>query len=1537
MKWKKGDDSYNLRQLIETSVKNMERNFPGLANLEYNIEHGEFIETKSGKPVGDDQVEQLTSDTGGGIEAAKVGSATAKRAAFFSSLLREVHRRELVQDVFKPGQLERLTKSLRQTLYSQSTINEPRSKAGVSVSAVEKILAPEKLAINDKVGLRLKVVADHSGLPEPIQRQIKPGKVVRGVMSEGVVYIVAGNHKTTKEALITFAHEVVGHVGMEQVIGPEWANVADKIKWLHKTGNKRFKKIMDEVHSRYGNQLDEITETQEFIAVAVEHQIKDGVIGALLKKIRAAIRRFLKSIGITRPFAASDLDIIIQQSRDYLRTGKSESSNSNYVIPNEDLFSQQHVLSSQTSITKIEYDINVIENSIGVKKASFNMYAKPKKRKEHNKQLEIEIKELEQRKKELEKAKAQAVREFDSIPDSVKKSMVKAYNAYYEDEFKQKINDKQHEIDSYRIRKDSETEPYNINNLNLVISEKEAELKKFIESHKQNITDINEILSPQLSDRSLAAAMKVLAKHEGWTVNEVKGGEGRYFTLSKKLPESEIIYDEGNVLEDTIRIGVRTSDHSRTSAWGHPEFGKSDVHINLAPKTGGFEKGGKDNEYFYADNWESMLWKLRNVTVKNSKYDHPQLVYKDDPTETPLALFSQENKAQATATKSRGKIKTWLKRNLTKEGLLNKATFEIKLKSDAMKNVGEEEIAYFVHDFEKQLKRFYGKKYNDFSEQDTDLLYGYLTGEKLVKVPVNVQESLDNMRSYLDSLSGEMIKALDDLVQIAVDELSLNQKEAYSEYLDTNGASGKLPERIGNLLVLQQTISGNIGTYLNRSYQAFDDPNWKEKALKDTKVVEEAKAFIRDNNPTLTDSEVTGAVRAILQSAKDSGNFMSLIAKGTKVGSKDVSIIKKRKDVPAPIRKLLGEYRDPKLNFARSASKMQWFLANHYFLKNLRETGLNTFLFKRPTGEYDTQVAGASSETMNPLNGLYTTEEFIQGMEDILDKFDGSDLMRQLIRFNSFIKYGKTILSPTTQARNFMSAYFFRIMNGHFSLKYDIKAFKATKADLFTHEKKWQEYINDLIGLGVLHDNPYASELKAALEDAIEVNVYKKGMTQPARKFLSWMQRVYQVGDDFHKIVGFENELRSQLKRGLSRDAARKAAAYRIRNGYPTYSMVPRAIKKLRRWPLIGTFVSFPYEIIRTAYNQFGFLKEDLQANKVAAAKRILGMSIASSAAYAASKLSMILMGMDDEDDEAVRAQLPEWSRNSNLYYIGYDEDGLPIYMDLSYLDPYTYLKKPITALMNGNNSGIDKKVMDALDEMAEPFIGTDIAAGALLEIWSNKKESGGKIYNEEDSGYRIAQDILNHARKATQPGVISNLERTVLAIQGESTPSGRQYKVKDEALAWIGFRVGTLNLNQSMIYKAYGFSDAKRSATRLLSQVAGSQQKTSEKDMKNAFSRMINARKRAYLKMIKLVNGARSLGVSDADIRRSLRSARISKKDIRYILRGEVPDWKMSSRFIKSASDRAVVSAPSPERKNEIKKEMIKRRRYIRDLERNQ
>ncbi len=888
------------------------------------------------------------------------------------------------------------------------------------------------------------------------------------------------------------------------------------------------------------------------------------------------------------------------------------------------------------------------------------------------------------------------------------------------------------------------------------------------------------------------------------------------------------------------------------------------------------------------------------------------------------------NEADPTAMEG---VAKFVKRHFTKEGLLNDEAFEAKIKSDSLKKAGEEDISFVVHKFEEAMnKAFDTKNYVSIPEAQLTKVNDYLQG-KAARLPADLKEILDGMRVYLDRLSAGMQKAMVDMMMIQRAKLTPEDNAAFEAFIKGE-PDGYVPASIRSHFEMHQTISKNMGTYMNRSYEAFDNDKWKNKALKNKDLIKRAEDYIAERNPDLIPEEVHGAVRAILQAAKDKGNFFSFISGGTKYGTKDVTMLTNRKDVPDIIRELLGEYLDPRINFVRSTTNMYNYLANHEFLMQLRTRGLGIFMFERPIGKFDKRIAAKGAETMNPIDGLYTTEEFIQGMEDMRDAIEGGAVMRSFIRLNSAVKYGKTILAPTTQARNFMSAAMFSVMNGHFDWSHGQKAFKAAQSDLFTKDEKWRKYLNNLIQLGVLHDNPRAEELRHALEDFMNIDIYSKGPTKSLRRFLNFMQRLYQVGDDFWKIIGFENEVKLQMESGKPRKDAETKAAYRIRNGYPTYSMVPRAVKMVRRWPLIGTFVSFPYEIVRTTANQVRFLKEDVMAgNAKMAARRTLGMAMATSISATLSYMSMVMMGLGSDDDEAVRSLAAPWVRNSQLIYLGYDESGYPKYIDFSYFDPYTYLKKPITAILNKNNEGIDKKVLDALTEFLEPFIGVDIAAGALMEIYSNKRAgTGTKIYNEEAPTDEIAMAMIDHFRKAAQPGVVSNAERMMKAIRGETSASGKEYKIEDEAAALVGFRMGTLNVPQSIYYKTLEFKDVKSSATQQLNKVVGRGTKVTEKDIKRGFNGMMAARKKGFTEMIKMVNAAEKLGVKKSVINRVLKAAKVNKSDIRYILAGRIPPWRMTSSFMDAAQTRSLATA-NKENRTKIREDFYKRKKYVYEL----
>jgi len=212
------------------------------------------------------------------------------------------------------------------------TSAEARPSAGLSVSEVEKAIGSAVLGVNSAVGLQVRVVASGTDLP-PAART---NRRVHGVLApDGVVYLVADNIPDARAARITFAHEVIGHVGIEQVI-EDWPSVVERVRWLVRSGNARAKEIDASLQKRYPG-ADPATYAREFIALAAERK-HAGPLAGLMSRIRAAVRKFLEKIGLAGIMPDAEIDLWLANSEKYLRTGKGGRER---VSPSAMSFSQQ--------------------------------------------------------------------------------------------------------------------------------------------------------------------------------------------------------------------------------------------------------------------------------------------------------------------------------------------------------------------------------------------------------------------------------------------------------------------------------------------------------------------------------------------------------------------------------------------------------------------------------------------------------------------------------------------------------------------------------------------------------------------------------------------------------------------------------------------------------------------------------------------------------------------------------------------------------------------------------------------------------------------------------------------------------------------------------------------------------------------------------------------------------------------------------------------------------------------------------------------
>lgn len=860
-----------------------------------------------------------------------------------------------------------------------------------------------------------------------------------------------------------------------------------------------------------------------------------------------------------------------------------------------------------------------------------------------------------------------------------------------------------------------------------------------------------------------------------------------------------------------------------------------------------------------------------------------------------------------------------IKRQLKPGGLLPGNIFKLKIERDGEFNAHELEASVRVQALHDAVEAAFKKPYEELHPEIKARINSALRGEPQTKpLPKEIGDALAKMREHITRLS------VAHLEQLHADAKRLIEEG------DEPAADAKAR--------LIETIMGNLDTYLHRSYKAFDDPDWPNKVRRlHPEIYEAAVTYLAKG---YADGEAPGAEHFEL--ARKKANLM--LEEGTafdsvgafiaesKLGAKDLGIIKKRKDIAPEIRALLGEYEDAPVNYVKSATKMTRLVFNHAFLTKMREAGFAAGLFSQARNtnlDHNKQIAGEASEVYAPLNGLYTSHEFHQALVDALGREQMAWWYRAIVTANGLVKYGKTVLSPTTAMRNFYSAMFFSLANGHFNFGHGKRFSWST---YFKSQDTGLEYFAKLRRLGVVYDSPYAGEMMALLKDSrLDETVFNWKPFKWGRAAVDFAQRFYGFGDDLWKIIGFENEKRLLLsaRPGLTEEAAEKEAAERIRNTYPTYSMTPRFINSLRRFPLMGTFVSFPAEIIRTSYhivNNYARDVRDYGFKSRLVQQKTLGLIIATSAMAAIQAISRAIAGVDDDEEEALRLLSPEWQKNSNLMYLGRDKNGALQTMDMSFLDPYGYWKRPINAVLQ--NQPLDEAIKSGARDVLAPFFGQGIAFGAIMDAAMNKKDSGGRVFNPEDDAARQAWDIAGHIGKAVQPGVINNITRLHDAAVGRVTASGRRFDVGDELAGLVGFRWGTFEPRTALYYQTFGFLDRKRDSAKLLTEAMRDPNKVTDEELREAFDRSMKARERAYNDIIKVANAAKASGMSVLQVQLTLKNSGVSQDDARDIARGKVPAWRYTKGSGRGAIKKAQVLFDK-----EVADEFKRREAFVRGL----
>ena len=555
----------------------------------------------------------------------------------------------------------------------------------------------------------------------------------------------------------------------------------------------------------------------------------------------------------------------------------------------------------------------------------------------------------------------------------------------------------------------------------------------------------------------------------------------------------------------------------------------------------------------------------------------------------------------------------------------------------------------------------------------------------------------------------------------------------------------------------------------------------------------------------------------------------------------------------------------------------------------------------------------------------------------------------------------KTILSPVTHIRNFVSAGAFAAANGILPAA-DPAAIKQAYQALQTGLKgtrQQNELYQELLELGVVNSNVRLGDLSRLLKDVNfgETMTSENGLRllmKPLSKLKSVSQDLYTAEDDFWKIYSWAIEKKrledSFLKAGITRGQyfkrngvdiklddkfLKEEAADIIRNNIPNYDYVSDFVQGLRKLP-IGNFVSFPAEIARTGTNivrrALREINEEITLANGTVVKpfqgigytRLFGFTTTVAAVPMATTAAFqALYDVTDEEREAIRRFAAQWSKNSTLLPIKDKETGDFKYVDFSHANAYDTLIRPLQAVVNAVQDGrtdedgmmddFAKGLFTAMSEFGQPFISEAIWTEAALDIIARggRTRDGFQVYSEQDNSGDRNSKIMSHLVKAQMPFSFDQLKRLDRSLKenrvftkSKFDKYGQDFEFGDEFGGLFGFRAVSINPGRTMNFKVAEFQQGIRDSRSLFTRATLKGGPIEPREVVDAY---INANRAMFGVKKNLradINAAKLLNLSDVGLRDSL--DRVSAVEANSIINGVYRPYTISADVQRSFAENA-------------------------------
>jgi hypothetical protein len=266
------------------------------------------------------------------------------------------------------------------------------------------------------------------------------------------------------------------------------------------------------------------------------------------------------------------------------------------------------------------------------------------------------------------------------------------------------------------------------------------------------------------------------------------------------------------------------------------------------------------------------------------------------------------------------------------------------------------------------------------------------------------------------------------------------------------------------------------------------------------------------------------------------------------------------------------------------------------------------------------------------------------------------------------------------------------------------------------------------------------------------------------------------------------------------------------------------------------------------------------------------------------------LYDVTEDEINALRQFVPEWSKNSTLVPIR-DDDGNLRYIDFSHSNAYDLIARPFNTLFNNIMEGKQdgdtllkgflNGVSEAGGEVMNPFISESIWTEAATDIIvrGGRTKDGKVLYTDQTPSSEKAKILFLHLGETLTPSY-KQFQRVGQAALDIPTKRGEQLEINYELAGFMGLRPIKVDPLDSIGFKISEYQNGIRNArTEFTGGYFGllSGGKVTPNEIIKKYVASNVARFNVQKEMFKNINAAEILGVQGDSLLREFRDRQLS------------------------------------------------------------